>query len=202
MKLNELSAKAYQHAYYDVYGAGSDLVGDTPAAQCYAESTEDMQAIIDAYCKETGADVRTPRVWGSVFYDLSFYEMDIYDGYDTTPAPITLPGCDSDNAYALCECYNETMRADFTSAFYARMALDCITDYNWSSDYQTAEFNMTWDEITCADDFNAVMNKGADLFAHLVVDYDDGNATYAYSEDAFECWAYDHEFDADGNLIS
>lgn len=202
MKLNELTPAAYQHAYRDVYGAAGDLCDDTPAARIYREACEDMQNIIDVYCKETGADVRTPRVWGSVFYDLSFYDMGIYDGYDDTPAPLQLSGCDSDNAYAMCEYVNAEMKEDYTTAFYARLALDYISDYENATDYRTQEWFMGYDEMECVDAFDGVNNKRNEMFARLVVDYDDGNATYAYSEDSFETWAYDHDFDENGDLIS
>lgn len=201
MKLNELNADAYKHAYHDVYGAGN-ITDRTPAENTYRELCDEMQDIIDSYCTETGATVKTPRVWGSMFYDLSFDEMNIYAGDETTPTALTLPGCDSDNAYALCEYVNGEMKERYASAAWARFALDCIAGYEDATDYKTQEWNMCYDEIACIDAFNDVMNERNRMFARAVVDYDDGNATYAYSEDAFETWAWDKDFDANGDLIA
>lgn len=155
MKLDELSKEARKHAFYYEYGAET-MDPASPAEATYSDLIEEMRDIITAYCEETGTSVRTRRTWGSLFYDFELADTNKSDKAER----ITLASCDSDNAYALAECYNSRIDDGMT----AREA-----------------------------------NR---IFARLVVDYDDGNADYAYSWDAFESWAYGREFDGAGNLIS
>lgn len=199
MKLHELTKEAYTHAYYHVYGEEHPGDANYPAQQRYEELCKEMQDIIDAYCSETGATVNVRRVWGSMYYDLSFDEQRIFAGDEDYLKPITLPGCDSDNAYALCEHLNEITKKLLVSAYYARYALDCISDYRGETNDDPA-FDM--DEFWCIESFDYAMNERNRLFARLVCDYDDGNIDSAFGEDEFESWARDKEFDANGNLIA